>query len=187
MSNPDEEKRYQELARKWLDKTITPAEQEEFAAWYNLNQDKPIDIPEGFAASDEELRERILYKIKRSAYSKNKKFIIALKWLPAAAAVLLITVIGLQLYIHQSHRFRQHVLTFRKHSSHTDIKPGSNKAILTLANGKTINLTDVKNGVLASQGRATLKKDKDGRIVYEPTADRTDSSTILNKIGRAHV
>ena len=65
------ENRYQELAKKWLDNSITPDEKAEFAAWYNAGQDVPVDIPATFAESEDVLRERILNKINRDIGRKN--------------------------------------------------------------------------------------------------------------------
>jgi len=48
-----------------------------------------------------------------------------------------------------------------------DIPAGGNKATLTLGNGKTINLTDVKNGKLSKQGGVQITKTADGQLVYQ--------------------
>ncbi len=53
------EERYQELALKWLNNTITPDEQKEFAQWYNFGQDKNINLPENYASIEKVLEERI--------------------------------------------------------------------------------------------------------------------------------
>jgi ferric-dicitrate binding protein FerR (iron transport regulator) len=47
-----------------------------------------------------------------------------------------------------------------------DIAPGGNKAILTLANGKKISLTDAKNGTIAQQAGIQVNKTKNGQLVY---------------------
>lgn len=47
-----------------------------------------------------------------------------------------------------------------------DIQPGGNKAILTLANGKKISLTDAKNGELSKEAGIVITKSKDGELVY---------------------
>jgi len=178
------EDRYQQLAKKWLDKTITPAEQEEFAAWYNAGQDEPVEIPSQFAENEEVLRQRILNNINHNikADDTRGRFRIPV-WFRYAAIVFLCAggFIGYRVCTH----FRQ-VRQLASHYNHqlkNDVLPGSNKATLTLANGRVINLNDVKNGVLASQGQTVLKKDKDGRIVYE-NADgkKVDSATIFNTI-----
>ncbi|MGZ3873226.1 MAG: hypothetical protein ACXVJD_09930, partial [Mucilaginibacter sp.] len=87
MKSRDAETRYQELATKWLNNTITPDEKVEFAAWYNADQDKPVDLPPTFVEDDEALRERILNKINQAINEKNPWFkkIISPKWLTIAA------------------------------------------------------------------------------------------------------
>ena len=53
------EERYQELAAKWLNKTISSSEAEEFARWYNSDQTEDIVLSDDFVSSEEELRSRI--------------------------------------------------------------------------------------------------------------------------------
>lgn len=50
-----------------------------------------------------------------------------------------------------------------------DVGPGGNKAVLVLANGKKISLTDAKNGELAAQSGIKITKIADGQLVYEVT------------------
>jgi len=104
-------------------------------------------------------------------------------WLRYAAAVLLFSS-GFMCYYANTHRaVKPNVLTQQQKPLKNDAAPGGNKAILTLANGSKINLSDVKNGVLTSQGQTVLKKDKDGRIIYEaPGGKAVDSSAIFNTI-----
>lgn len=178
------ENRYQQLAKKWLDKTITPAEQEEFAAWYNAGQDEPVEIPVDFAGNEEILRRRILNKINHDIKADIRRGGGRIPvWLRYAAAIVLCAggFIGYRVCNH----FRQvhHLTSHNKHQLKEDVLPGGNKATLTLANGKVINLNDVKNGVLANQGQTVLKKDKDGRIIYENAGGKAvDSASIFNTI-----
>jgi len=177
------EDRYQELAKKWLDKTITPAEQEEFAAWYNAGQDAPVEIPSEFAENEEILRQRIFNKINHDIKADNKRRFGIPVWLRYAAAVLLCAggFAGYRVYNH--YKKVSQLASRNNHQLKNDVLPGGNKATLTLANGKVINLNDVKNGVLASQGQTVLKKDKDGRIIYENADGKTvDSAAIFNTI-----
>jgi transmembrane sensor len=64
------------------------------------------------------------------------------------------------------------------------INPGSKKAILTLQDGSTIVLDDSKNGVVASQGKTIISKNKDGQIVYNSAAapPATEATEIYNSI-----
>ncbi len=48
----------------------------------------------------------------------------------------------------------------------SDIRPGGNKAVLTLADNSIIVLDDAQNGTIASQGNTKILKLNDGRIAY---------------------
>jgi len=59
-------RKYQLLAEKWVNGTITPEEEREFAQWYNSNQNKEILVPESFVSGEEEHGQRILQQIHSS-------------------------------------------------------------------------------------------------------------------------
>src|SRR5687767_8519744 len=48
-----------------------------------------------------------------------------------------------------------------------DIRPGGNKAVLTLANGQVIDLDSAQNGVLVEQGNMAVVKNQHGEVVYK--------------------
>jgi transmembrane sensor len=60
-----------------------------------------------------------------------------------------------------------------------DIKPGGNKAILILADGKQVVLTDAKNGRIAQQGSATINKNAEGLVAYN-TGTSSSSAPVYN-------
>lgn len=88
---PHQQERLQELAKKWLDGTITPAEQEEYAAWYNNHENTDIHIPAEYAGNKDELRNRILQSIHAS---KETRPVNNFKRYMVAAAVIAGIVIG---------------------------------------------------------------------------------------------
>ncbi|WP_316749706.1 FecR family protein [Pedobacter gandavensis] len=66
--------------------------------------------------------------------------------------------------------------------SHT--LPGSkNKAMLTLADGRTIALDEVSNGEIAKQAGVTITKAKDGSLVYTGKAQKSAYNKIATPIG----
>jgi len=80
----------------------------------------------------------------------------------AAAAVLFILAIPVYLYYDHTEQ-RNPVYTRYK----GEVPAGSNKATLTLDDGKKLQLTGAKNGVLATQQGMKISKEADGRVVYE--------------------
>jgi len=81
----------------------------------------------------------------------------------AAAAAILVTL-SVGLYLFKPEKQKRFAGTGAKVSR--DLAPGGNKAILTLANGAVISLTDAANGKIASQSGATINKAKAGQLVY---------------------
>lgn len=100
----------------------------------------------------------------------------------AAAAILIIS--GLWLFYQPRKNNIQHAINPIKKDSivplkdtvlpKVDITPGGNKAVLTLANGKKINLTDVNIGMLAEQANVQITKIADGQLVYTILSDQQD-------------
>jgi transmembrane sensor len=57
--------------------------------------------------------------------------------------------------------------------------PGSNKAILTLADGSAIVLDKAANGSISTQGNATISKKTDGQLVYDNTTGGSGHSELI--------
>jgi transmembrane sensor len=62
-------------------------------------------------------------------------------------------------------------------NNNTHILPGSNKAILIMADGSKIILTDAKNGRLAAHNGIQISKAKDGMLVYHFAGAKGDNKT----------
>lgn len=158
--NPSDRQRLEELARKWLDGSITSEEQEEFSAWYNREQDKPVVIPSLFAESEAEHREKILSGVLHSTRSQKTSY----RWQYAAAAVLLLLMVAYGVFFITG--TNQQVVTAPAQITATDISPGSDKAILTFDDGRSVTLDEQQNGVLKDDRGVRIIKE-DGMVVYE--------------------
>jgi len=178
--SPENSVRYELLAEKWLNGTITPEEAQEYANWYLANQEKTVDIPAAFAASREEQHDRILERLHKSMGEPGKTaplihrvhFMRRSGWWAAAAIILLL---GAGAYF-WSNKPAQPVAV-AKTPVQKDILPGSNKAVLTLAGGQTILLDSAANGTLTTQGGAQVIKQDDGQLAY--TNDKTGKEAPL--------
>jgi ferric-dicitrate binding protein FerR (iron transport regulator) len=60
-----------------------------------------------------------------------------------------------------------------------DRSPGGNKAILILADGRTVELNNVQNGSLAQQGNTQVVKLENGRLAYQPSAANSAGQAAL--------
>lgn len=95
-----------------------------------------------------------------------------LKWIAAAASVLLIAGSLYWLSPGEHSPFNGVADTKSSFTEQPQIKPGGNKAYLTLADGTVVNLDSVAAGSLATQAGTHIIKKEDGRLeyVFEETA-----------------
>lgn len=100
------------------------------------------------------------------------------KYLSAAALLIFISV-TVYFYLQSS----PNTLTQDVTKVINDIKPGSNKATLTLSDGKIISLSDLEDGEIAEQQGIKIIKSSDGQLVYTLNNSQVNSeSTAYNTI-----
>ncbi len=87
-------------------------------------------------------------------------------WLKMAAAVLLSCIVtGFYLLNHRTNGIT--TTNFVKSKLWAPIVPGSNKATLTLSNGKVIALDIANNGLIANTGKTNIFKSNKGQLSYK--------------------
>lgn len=159
--------KYLLLAQKWVDGTINEEELREYTDWLNqIDPDTVVNIPANIASDKDAHKEKIYKELQRrikreSPRQKKPVYRRTLQW----AAVL--TGISILSY------FTYYFATDKKESSPqatiqpapTDIEPGTNGAILTLANGKVIVLDTASNGTLDNNVLKSIEA-----IVFEAPA-----------------
>lgn len=95
-----------------------------------------------------------------SAYKKKSP--VYIRWLAAASIIL---AIGAGLYFLRQQTNRETVAVHQD-----DIAPGGTKAILTLGDGKQLQLQNMNIGQLARENGAVISKNASGQIVYTAVA-----------------
>ena len=146
------------LIEKYRDNTASEAEKQALLDWYRqiAHQDA------GFPEDEETVGEFMLARLNREINPGGKRILHIKKWL-VAASVLVFLGAGL-LYIIMTRRESQKNNIAAVHKN--DILPGGNKAILTLADGSKISLTDVGKGKIASENGIEINKAANGQLVY---------------------
>jgi transmembrane sensor len=165
-----ENKRYYELAEKWLNGTITKEEMTEFSEWYDSNESPILDIPEKFASSEEELGQRILGKIltrqkKRDPFTLKKAN--RLKW--AAASVLILVAFASLFYLTRKFPATNETVVTGQATFSDTVVPGGNKAMLVLGDGTKVLLDTADNGVIAD---TRFTKLDDGQLACSPIGEK---------------
>nr|WP_121270496.1 FecR family protein [Pedobacter schmidteae] len=92
-------------------------------------------------------------------------------WPRMVAAAMILIVFAAGLYFYSTRNLQNNTIA-------ADIAPGSNKAILTLANGQKIVLNDVAKGEISKQSGISVSKSRDGELIY--TAVDTDPGGTTN-------
>jgi ferric-dicitrate binding protein FerR (iron transport regulator) len=99
------------------------------------------------------------------------------KWLYAASGVAAMLLISAGIYF-LNNKKETPVATAQLQSKFgNDVAPGSNKAMLTLADGSAIVLDSANNGLVAKQGSSSIEKPSNGQLVYS-TAKEIVAATM---------
>jgi len=120
------------------------------------------------------IRDNLLQKIQEGKVVQLQKR----NWRYAVAAAAILVVMTTVYYLSKPESWGEEKITARVSKKTTpfknDVPPGSDNAILTLADGSTIILDDAHNGNLQNQGNTKLIK-LDGELSYDPlTAASTE-------------
>jgi hypothetical protein len=103
-------------------------------------------------------------------------------WFRISAAAAIVFLVGSVLLFENSQP-KQQVTLATNRLFKNDVKPGGNKATLTLSNGKSISLADAQRGQIAKQGSVIITKTTDGQVVYNaPLVSETNPNKDMNLI-----
>ena len=89
-------------------------------------------------------------------------------WLRIAAMLTIVVSVGILLYIKPM--INKETARQEQPQQHNDILlPDQNQALLTLADGRTIVLSDSLDGILALESGVRIRRGEDGSIIYDGT------------------
>lgn len=160
-----QQKDIEKLLNNYKAGNCTPDEQAFVESWYLSYEDsaaRPITETERLNDLDEVWKNL-------SVIQRKKKATI---WPRIAAAAILILSVSIGYFLYTPQKS-----TIQNAIAH-DIKPGRNKAFLTLANGTKIDLNNAVNGELATQSGIRITKTADGQIVYDASSANTQETTL---------
>jgi transmembrane sensor len=144
------------LLDKYREGTCTEEERIAVEQWYEQFRSGSLEI-------DEHIVEGHMDQVWARLRSENNKSLLQRLWLPAkiAASIILILSVGTYFFLKYMKEEKE-----EPEISFSQVMPGTNKATLTLSDGRTIALEDLKSGLVAEVNGARILKAKDGYLVY---------------------
>lgn len=170
----DQTKYTQELLDRYNAGNCTAEEEIQVEAWFNAyaNTIDDVEQPEDMELIGQEIWAKLpatQVSIKRKLWPKF-----------AAAAAVILVLIGLfKLYERNSNQELQLVQNKKE-----QIAPGTFGATLTLADGKQIRLSQLKNGVFAEEAGVKITKTAKGELIYQ-IKDETSNALKTNTLTTA--
>lgn len=173
------EEEFIRIANKVGEGSASPEELKRFNRFYNQYQStypQWTSLPDGERDS---LKRDI--KLRIDALIKPKTRQLWPYQVAAAAVLLCIVSIGIFFYRPTAPKEKDIDVT----SQMQDIFPGSNRAVLTLADGSKVVLDNAKHGVVAANSGIKALREKEGQLIYQAEADavRAGNNTIETPIG----
>lgn len=141
----------------------TSFEEEQLLSRFHETYGKGKELDEAFFTDERRLA--ILSKIENQIHFQKSRFINWKRWLPVAAAVIIMLSITGILYLNQKF---ENISQVEFSQQAEQIMPGTNKAILRLADGTIISLDDrnSSNRTLLKEKGLTVKSNNDGQLLY---------------------
>jgi hypothetical protein len=155
-----------ELFKKYAEGKCNPEEVAWIESWYlktSFNETVP---------GHDEIEAAFKHDPNRS--TKHETPVRRLFYLKIAAAAAIIASVSVSVYFL---KFNGNTTQNNVAVVKGDLPPGTNKAILTLGNGRQIVLTGAANGKIAVQGTTTINKTSNGQIVY--TGPGNDNPAVI--------
>lgn len=156
------------LAKKFLDGTATVEERENLHNWNEFAIDDAAEVV--YTAKQEDadtVKNRLFNSIKTKIdvnHTTVRKNRMARLWYRLSAAAAIILVSGLSIFFYTSGT----ISLFKNHLADAkNIAVGKNLAVLTMSNGKKIDLSLALDGKLAEEAGISINKTSDGQLVYQ--------------------
>ncbi len=161
------EDQYLSLCEKYLKGLSTPEEEsliEKYQAAAGMNSSNLGNL----TTVDKERLKGSLYNKLQASIKKPETLVVKMRRWPfyaAAAAVLLFISVGVYQLVGQKTNTLPTGIVQHDKPLNKEIMPGSEKAVLTLANGSTITLDGAPNGLLSKQGNSAISKSANGIVI----------------------
>jgi len=153
---------------------------EELTQLENYQDDFELTVKQWSAemGTTDEVRQQIFEKLRAQLLAEGKKRRSNFHYWVAAASVLIFLAAGTLFWLATKDQQRNQHQIAQSKSVKTIITPGRNRAVLTLANGKKLDLDDTRTGIISKQGASIVSKTADGKLAYRSNTDRSDKNAV---------
>jgi ferric-dicitrate binding protein FerR (iron transport regulator) len=173
------------LVAGYIRQTLSEQEHDELDAWITASDDNqrlfeeltdPATIRRGLHVMENVDADAARERIKSKISFTDKEIPRAKKrWMPYSTAAAIVVAAGLIVFFMVNRKTKP-----GKEIAKTNlIKPGGNYAVLTLTDGRTVNLSEVKNGLIDSTNGNEVLKPTDGQINYESHSNAVNEFHVL--------
>lgn len=160
---------FKKLLHRYNSGACTPEERALVEAWYEQMELPGLpELSEAQLRGVDELTPSVLAPVKTRPLRT---------WLSAAAAIAI--TVGACLYFFYQPAKELPTVTA---SVAGDVLPGSDKAVLTLADGTRLSLSQLENGTLAQQGNVAIRKTTDGELIYDAKEGTGEAGSLYNMV-----
>jgi transmembrane sensor len=148
----------EDLFKRYQSGETTPEEQAIVEDYILNNEFNPVYLSE---AELEEITARLGSRISKIPFAEQTVVSLYRRWKGVTAAAAAVTAIVFGVWFYYSANTPRHPELVSGSPLANDIAPGKNTATLTLANGKTINLSDTKTGVVINTNKLSYNDGTD--------------------------
>lgn len=168
----------QQLVEKYLHGTASKEEEERLLQWYWRESSLESEWELNSSQSENELKSMIYAKIiEHDETDSNRLSKSKINFSRLGAPLLFTLIVILSAYFYSARVQKESTDKIITSVKPNDILPGGSKAILTLADGRKIELDESENGILVNQGGIKVHKNSDGIIEY--TFSKQERNTIV--------
>ncbi|WP_431294483.1 hypothetical protein [Pedobacter sp. P26] len=155
--------------KDYLENKLTAKQNAKLETWYLLKaeENKTVDPPIEYEALEDKIWSKIVSEIsqpepKSPEVKKLAKVYKGIVSIGIAASLLMIAGVGYLIFNKNAKADDQYVI-----AKHYDLAPGTDKAVLTLSDGRNIDLGKDSSGKIATEAGVVISKTSDGTLVYK--------------------
>lgn len=169
---------FKQAIENYLSGNANELEKQFIDEWYNSFDDSVVKVnansPDYFRLAQARIKERVQESLALEEVRRPK---ILRLWPKVVSAAAILVVIGTSWFFYKQHTG---LTTSGISKTANDIAPGNEKAFLTLADGKRIDLTDVKDGELVEQSGIKITKTANGQLIYTVSKVSMENNELKN-------